>query len=120
MMFIARTQRSSTPATLRAPDNATLSAEMDQQVAQRSTNLVRVESFLSLDVIREAFSDVQLDAGLVRRALNLLGNDELARLAAQTDRVRVEIESGQLLGHQLTYVVVALAAVIVILITVTP
>jgi hypothetical protein len=50
----------------------------------------------------------------------MLGDDELARLASQTDRVRTDLESGQLLSHQLTYVVVALAAVVVILLTITP
>jgi hypothetical protein len=93
---------------------------MERQIAQRSTNLVKLESFLSIDVVRQAFSDVKLDAGLVRKAVKMLGDDELARLASQTDRVRTDLESGQLLSHQLTYVVVALAAVVVILLTITP
>ena len=127
MMFIARTRRSSgstsSPSiagTLLAAEDYTFSAEMEQQIAWRSTNLAIMESFLSLDVVRQAFSEVKLDAGLVRKAVNLLDNDELARLASQTDRVRTDIESGRLLNHQVTYVVVALAAVIVILTSVAP
>ena len=127
MMFIARTRRSSgstsspsIPGTLLAAEDYTFSAEMEQQIAWRSTNLAIMESFLSLDVVRQAFSEVKLDAGLVRKAVNLLDNDELARLASQTDRVRTDIESGRLLNHQVTYVVVALAAVIVILTSVAP
>ena len=122
MMFIARTRRSSgsasspsTSATLLAPDDY---AEMELQIARRSTNLLKMDSFLCLDVVRQAFSEVKLDAGLVRKAVNRLGDDELETLVSQTDRVRTDIESGELLSHQLAYVVVALAAVIVILLTV--
>jgi hypothetical protein len=96
--------------------------EMERQISsalnQRPANLARVESFLSLDTVQQAIRKSKLDAGQVRTAVRLLGDDELARLASQTDRVRADLAAGALSNQQLTYIVIALATAVIILVIV--
>ena len=54
----------------------------------------------------------------MRQVVSLLGDDDLARLAAQTDRVRADLEAGALTNQQLTYIVIALATAVIILVIV--
>lgn len=97
-------------------------AEMERQISstlnQRPVNLARVESFLSLDTVQQAIRKSKLEAGHIRKAVSLLSDDDLARLASRADRVRADLEAGALSNQQLTYIVIALATAVIILVIV--
>jgi hypothetical protein len=58
------------------------------------------------------------DLKKVENALPHLNDEELARLAAQTEKVQADLAGGALDNQQITYIVIALAAAVVVLILV--
>jgi hypothetical protein len=54
----------------------------------------------------------------VERALAQLEDEELARLAARADKVRRDFEAGSLTNQQITYIIIALATAVLILVIV--
>lgn len=110
------------PAGLPAQDEHVVSpAELHQAVQSaaqtRQQNLAKVEKFFSQDAAQKALKTAQVDPAKVRKAAASLNDDELARLASETDKVQKDISAGALTNLQLTYIIIALAtAVILILI----
>lgn len=83
----------------------------------RQENLARVEKFFSSESVQASLRTAHLDGTQVTKALPLLSDEELARLTAQTDKLQSDFAAGALTNQQLTYIIIALAtAVIVILI----
>jgi hypothetical protein len=84
----------------------------------RQRNLARFDRLLSREAVRGALRSTGLDAGQVRGAVAQLDDDELARLAARAEQVDRDIAGGALTNQQLTYIVIALATAVIILVIV--
>ena len=84
----------------------------------RGANLARVEHFFSSDVAQASLRAAKIDGDQVMKALPLLSDEELARLAARTDRLETDFAAGALSTLHLTYIVIALAAAVFVLIIV--
>jgi len=84
----------------------------------RGANLARVEHFFSSDVAQASLRAAKIDGDQVMKALPLLSDEELARLAARTDRLQTDFAAGALSTLHLTYIVIALAAAVFVLIIV--
>ena len=96
---------------------ADLHSELVKSAATRQGNLAKVKNFLSTEPARKALKSAKIDEKQVEKAVPYLSDAELARLAARTDKVQQDIAAGVLSNQQLTYIVIALAtAVLVILI----
>jgi len=110
------------PLALPAQDAHVVSpAELHQAVQSaaqtRQQNLAKVEKFFSQDAAQKALKTAKIDPSKVQKAAASLNDDELARLASQTDKVQKDISAGALTNLQITYIIIALAtALIVILI----
>lgn len=110
------------PLALPARDAHVVSpAELHQAVQNaaqaRQQNLAKVEKFFSQDAAQKALKTAKIDPAKVQKAAASLNDDELARLASRTDRVQNDISAGALTNLQITYIIIALAtALIVILI----
>jgi hypothetical protein len=84
----------------------------------RQNQLRDVHEFLDAGAVQESLRSAGLDAKQLKNAISMLDNDELARLAERTRVVESDLRAGALTNEQLTYIVIALAtAVIVILAT---
>jgi hypothetical protein len=105
----------------KTPQHAVSLVELEKDVAasaaRRQANQVKVEKFFATPQAREAMKKAGLSYEVIQRAVPQLPQDELARLAARADKAQKQFEAGALTNQQLTYIIIALAtAVIVILI----
>jgi hypothetical protein len=86
--------------------------------ARRQENLVSVQNFLDSETAKDAMKTAQLDPVEVKKAVSTLNDDELARLAAQIQPPQNNLAAGALTNQQLTYIVIALAAAVLVLVLV--
>jgi hypothetical protein len=108
-------------ATPQSEQHIVSTAELQNDVAAaaatRRANQAKVEAFLSTPKARQEMKKVGVNYSVVQRAIPQLSQDELANLAARVDKAQKEFQAGALTNQQLTYIIIALAtAVLVILI----
>ena len=84
----------------------------------RQAGLAKAQSFFSSQAAQKALRTVKLDGDQVMKAVPLLGDDELARLASRVDAVQHDLAAGSLSNEHLTYIVIALATAVIILVIV--
>lgn len=84
----------------------------------RQDNLAKIDQFFTSEPARKAFETVKLDPVKVSQAVSFLSDDELARLGAQTDKVHRDVVAGALTNQQITYILIALATAVIILVIV--
>jgi len=94
--------------------------ELQQQAAaashERQSRIERVQQFFGSATAQKALKGANIDQAEVKKAVSQLSNDELAQLAAKTDKAQQDFAAGALSNQQITYILIALAtAVIVIL-----
>lgn len=108
------------PAALPAQDEHVVpTAELHQAVRRtaqaRQQNLAKVEKFLSQDAAQKALETAKVDPAKVQKAVASLNDDELARLASETDKVQKDISAGALTNEQLTYIIIALVTAVILI-----
>jgi site-specific recombinase XerD len=112
------------PSTVKAQEQehivstADLRNELSKSSATRLGNLTKVMNFLSSEPARKAMKSAKIDEQKVTKAVPYLSDDELARLASRTDRAQRDLAAGSLSNEQLTYIVIALGAAVLVLILV--
>jgi hypothetical protein len=111
-----------TPGQLAAEEHLVPRYELRKQMLMaqqtREGQLLDIEKLLSSSAVQEGLQSGGLDAQQVRDAVALLDDGELARLADCARGIDSDLRAGALTNEQLTYIVIALAtAVIVILAT---
>jgi hypothetical protein len=84
----------------------------------RQTNLEKVQRFFSSERVRQTLTSTPIDLKKVENAVPYLNDEELARLATQTEKVQADLAGGELNNQQITYIIIALAAAVVVLILV--
>lgn len=84
----------------------------------RQSDLARVERFFSSEMAQNALHAAHIDGDQVKTGLPLLGTDELAQLAARTDRLQADFAAGALSNQEITYILIALATAVIILVIV--
>jgi hypothetical protein len=103
-----------------AQDHVISAAELQQEIVTdsqaREENLKEVQSFFSSEPVQEALQSVLIDVTKVEEAIGFLGEEELARLAAKTEALQADFAAGALTNQQITYIIIALAAAVIVLI----
>jgi hypothetical protein len=84
----------------------------------RQENLAKLDRFFASRPATKALDTVKLDRAKVSSALNLLSDDELARLAARSTKIQKDITAGALSNQEITYILIALATAVIILVIV--
>jgi len=84
----------------------------------RQDHLTKLDKFFSTEPARKALETVKLDPAKVSQALALLSDDELARLAAQSEKIQQDVAAGSLSNQQITYILIALGTAVIILVIV--
>lgn len=85
---------------------------------ERQTNLATVQSFFSSESARKALSTNTIRAEKIEDAIALLSDDELAGLAARAQKIQKDFTAGALNNQEITYIIIALATAVVILVIV--
>ena len=97
---------------------ADLQSELSESAATRQANLAKVRNFLSSEPARKALKSAKIDQQKVEKAVPYLSDEELARLAARTDKVQRDMAAGALNNQQITYILIALGTAVLVLILV--
>ena len=97
---------------------ADLQSELSKSAATRQANLAKVRNFLSSEPARKALKSAKIDQQKVEKAVPYLSDEELARLAARTDKVQRDMAAGALTNQQITYILIALGTAVLVLILV--
>ena len=84
----------------------------------RQENIGRIHRFLLSEPGARALGAARLDPEKVERAVALLDDNELARLAARAVKAQEDFAAGALTNQQLTYIVIALGTAVIILVIV--
>jgi uncharacterized protein YdaU (DUF1376 family) len=82
----------------------------------RQSDLAKLDQFFSADAARQVLYSMKLDGAQVHQAVAVLSSEELARLASRTDKIQADLAAGALTNQQLTYIVIALATAVLILV----
>lgn len=96
----------------------------DLQQAVRATaqarhdNLAKLDRFFASEPAKKAFETAKLDPAKISQALAFLSDEELAHLAAKTDQLQQDVAAGALTNQQITYILIALATAVIILVIV--
>ena len=96
------------------------SAELRQRLHSAAINreqqLARFDSLLIKDEVRNALRTAKLDIKQVRLAAALLTGDELSSLSDRAAKIDRDIAAGALTNQQLTYIVIALATAVIVIV----
>ena len=86
----------------------------------RQSNLAKLETFLSTEPARKVLQAVKLDSAQVTQAISVLSDEELSRLATQSERIQNDVVAGEG-GKQrlIKYVIIGAATTILIWVIVT-
>ncbi len=110
------------PQAVTAQEHVVSSADLQKDVANaaqlRQERIAKVRKFLSTDQARTALKAANVDYDVVQNGVSTLSDDELARLSARADQAQKDFAAGSLTNEQLTYIIIALAAAVIVLIAV--
>jgi Flp pilus assembly protein TadB len=103
-----------------AQEHVVSSAELEQATVaasrSRQQNISKVEKFFASKHAEAALKSAHLDPVQVSKAVPTLSDQELARLASRVDKAQKDFAAGALTNQQITYILIALATAVVVLI----
>ena len=105
-----------------ADEHAVSAADLHQALVDsaktRQTNVETVQKFFSSKVVEKALSRQIVSVSKVEKAIPFLSDEELSRLASQCRQVDSDISAGALTNQEITYILIALATAVIILVLV--
>jgi hypothetical protein len=105
-----------------ADEHAVTAADLHQVLIEssktRQTNVETVQKFFKSEVVQKTLGHQIVDATKVEKAIPFLNDEELSRLAAQCQQVESDISGGELNNQEMTYILIALATAVIILVLV--
>ena len=122
LLAIAFTSLAAPAQRFLADDHAVSAADLHQVLVDsaktRQTNVETVQKFFSSEIVKNALSKQIVTASKVEKAIPLLNDEELSRLASQCRQVESDISAGSLSNQEITYILIALATAVIILVIV--
>ena len=122
LLAIAFTSLAAPAQRFLADDHAVSAADLHQVLVDsaktRQTNVETVQKFFSSEIVKNALSKQIVTASKVEKAIPLLNDEELGRLASQCRQVESDISAGSLSNQEITYILIALATAVIILVIV--
>jgi hypothetical protein len=105
-----------------ADEHAVSAADLHQALVEsgktRQTNVETVQKFFKSAVVQKTLGHQIVDATKVEKAIPFLNDEELSRLASQCSQVEKDISAGELNNQDITYILIALAAAVIVLVLV--
>jgi hypothetical protein len=114
----SRSADETAPALARGDEHVISAGELQRRAATASAgrreNLRKLERFFASRQVRESPLGARIDPARMQKAARLLSDDELARLAARAEQAQKDFSAGALSNEHLTYIVIALAAAVIV------
>jgi len=110
------------PAVLMAQGPVVTPSELRDAVRnaseQKQKDLEQVRSFFADPHVKDALAKSGIRYEQVQKVVSSLDADAVAKLASQTSKIQTDFAAGSLTNQQLTYVVIALATAVIVIIAV--
>ena len=110
------------PQTLSAQGSSVTASELRDAVrksaATRQQNLDQVHAFFGDPTVRTVLNTAHIDAKRIEKTVSTMEPGELAKLAARTAQIQNDFAAGALNNQELTYIIIALGAAVLVLIVV--
>lgn len=106
------------PAQSHVVSPADLQKELVTASQARQHNLDTVKQFLSTPTAAKAMKSAQIDPRQVQTAVSTLDDHELAQIAARADKAQADFAAGSLSERDLLWIIVAIAALVLIIVAV--
>jgi len=84
----------------------------------RQADVETVQKFFSSKVVKQTLSRRMMNFSKVEKAIPFLSDEELSRLASECRQVDRDISAGALSNQEITYILIALATAVIILVIV--
>jgi len=97
---------------------ADIHKELVNTAQTRQKNLEKTRRLFSSDETRKAMEAAQISPEKVDAAISMLSDDELARLASRADKLDQDFAAGRLDNRDLLFVILGIAALVLIIIAV--
>ncbi|GEM_PF-2762521 len=81
----------------------------------RSADLASVKQFLQSELGQQAVRVAKADYARIERGVSTLDDQELARLAKQSQRLQADFAAGRLTSTHITYIIIATVAIVLII-----
>jgi hypothetical protein len=92
--------------------------DLQAQSAQRQEQLAKVEGLLGREDAQKAMADAHIDYKQVQTAVRSLSDEDLARVAAKTDRAQKDFAAGTFSDRDLILLILAIAVIVLIIVAV--
>ena len=116
MLSVSVTQVAAAPAQVITPQE--LQAAIRNASQTREQQRAGIVSFLSTPQAARAMQMAKVDSGMVKNAVSELNEEELAQLSAKAAKAQADFAAGRLSDRDLLWVLVAIAALILIIVAV--
>jgi hypothetical protein len=108
------------PNILLSQEHAVSPAELRHAIElsaeKRHSDAKLVRDFFSTEKVKNTLNASHLDAQKIEKAVSVMDDEELGQLAGRVQLAQKEMVGGSLTNEQLTYIVIALAAAVLVLV----
>ena len=105
---------------LLADEHAVSATDLHQTLMEsaktRQTNLETVQKFFRSEVAQKTLAHQIVNASKVEKAIPLLNDEELSQLASRCRQVDSDISGGELSNQEITYILIALATAVIVIV----
>jgi len=105
---------------LLADEHAVSATDLHQTLMEsaktRQTNLETVQKFFRSEVVQKTLGHQIVNAAKVEKAIPLLNDEELSQLASRCRQVDSDISGGELSNQEITYILIALATAVIVIV----
>lgn len=116
LFMFAGVQAQRTWAQEHVVTSSDLQKDVNQAARTRRSQELKIETFLQTPRAKKALAAVNIDYKTVEKGVPLLNDRELAGLSARAGKAQSDFAAGALTNQQLTYVIIALATAVIILV----
>ena len=108
------------PNILLSQDHAVSTAELRRAIElsaeKRHNDAKLVRDFFSMKKVKDTLNASHLDAQKIEKAVSVMDDQELSQLAGRVQLAEKDMVGGALTNEQLTYIAIALAAAVLVLV----
>lgn len=105
------------PQNASAQSHIVSPSELHQRVVNagqvRQRNIEQIDQFFSSPLAEKALKEHGIDATRVKTAVSQLNDDELAKIAARTEKGQKDFAAGAITDHLLILIVIAIAVILI-------
>lgn len=95
-----------------------LRSAVQSAAQQRQANIEKINALFRSSEVASTLKKTGIQLEQVTEAVPLLSNEELALLSARAEQIESDIAAGALNNQQITYIIIALATAVIVLILV--